>query len=186
MSTTAGSHTLGPESGQLLVDTTRTGLGAKAGHDLTIEVTRWHGDVMLDPADPARCSVTVEVDAGSFEVREGVGGLKPLTSSDRGEIEKIIREKILDTRRHPTITFRSTRVEGSAESFRVEGDVTILGVTRPVVVRGALDEGRVRGSAAIVQTRWGIRPYSALFGALKLSDEVGVRFDVALVPSDQR
>lgn len=32
------------------------------------------------------------------------------------------------------------------------------------------------------QSRWGIRPYSAFFGALKLSDEVKVDFDVVLTP----
>ena len=136
MSITAGSYRLGPEYGRLLIDTTRTGLGAKAGHDLTIEVTRWHGDATIDPANPAGSSVTVEVDAGSLEVREGTGGVKPLTSSDRAEIEKTLREKILHTGRHPTITFRSTRVSGGAESFSVEGDLTIVGVTQPAMVQG--------------------------------------------------
>ena len=46
-----------------------------------------------------------------------------------------------------------------------------------------MTEGRAQGSATIAQTRWGIRPYSALFGTLKLGDEVGVRFDVGLGPS---
>jgi hypothetical protein len=41
-------------------------------------------------------------------------------------------------------------------------------------------DGRVVGGATVVQSRWGIRPYSAFFGALKLSDEVKVDFDVAL------
>ncbi|OUC97800.1 YceI family protein [Streptosporangium minutum] len=182
MSITAGSHPLGPESGRLLVHTTRTGLGAKAGHDLTIEVTRWRGDATVDPADPAGSSVTVEADAESFEVREGTGGVKPLSDSDRREIKRILQEKILKVERHPTITFRSTRVSGTAESFRVEGDLTIVGVTRPVTVQGALAEGRVRGSAVIAQTGWGIRPYSAFFGTLKLNDEVEVRFDVGLTP----
>ncbi|WP_433243848.1 YceI family protein [Streptosporangium sp. CA-135522] len=182
MGISAGSHTLGPESGRLLVNTTRTGLGAKAGHDLTIEVTGWRGDATIDVADPAGSSVTVEVDAGSLEVREGSGGVKPLGDSDREEIKKTIRKKILDVERHPTITFRSTRVDGTAESFLIEGDLTLLGVTRPVTIHGLVAEGRVRGSAAIVQSLWGIRPYSALFGALKLSDEVKVWFDVGLTP----
>ncbi|RVX45060.1 polyisoprenoid-binding protein YceI [Nonomuraea polychroma] len=181
MSITAGSYTLGPESGRLLVKTTRTGLGAKAGHDLTLEVTRWRGDATIDPAAPAESSVTVEVDAESIEVREGTGGIKPLTGSDRGEIEKIIREKILHTDRHPTINFRSTRVEGTEESFRLEGDLALVGVTQPVIVRGSLTDGRVQGSAVVQQSRWGIRPYSALFGALKLSDDVEVQFDLGLI-----
>ncbi|SDI32379.1 YceI family protein [Nonomuraea jiangxiensis] len=178
----AGSFPLGPESGRLLVHTTRTGLGAKAGHDLTIEATRWSGEATVDPGDPAGSSVTVTVDAGSFEVLEGTGGVKALTDGDRREIQENIRRKVLHTERHPEITFRSTRVDGTAESFHVEGELTLAGVTRPVIVQGMLTEGRARGSAVIVQSRWGIRPYSAFFGALKLSDEVEVRFDLGLTP----
>jgi len=124
-----GRYTLGPGSGQLQVKTTRTGLGARAGHDLTIDVTRWHADVIVDAARPAASSVRVEVDTDSFEVRDGTGGIKPLTDSDRAQIKNTIQQKVLNTRRHPTITFRSTRVEGTAESFTIYGDLTITGVT---------------------------------------------------------
>jgi polyisoprenoid-binding protein YceI len=175
----AGAYRLGPESGRLLVHTTRTGLGAKAGHDLTIEVTRWHGRATVDPATPANSSVTVEVEVDSFQVREGTGGVKPLTDADRAEIAKTLKA-ILHTAQHPTITFRSRRVEGSVGSFTVDGDLMIMGVTRPVMVQGRVTDGRVVGGATVVQSQWGIRPYSAFFGALKLSDEVKVDFDIAL------
>jgi hypothetical protein len=84
----AGAYRLGPESGRLLVHTTRTGLGAKAGHDLTIEVTRWHGRATVDPATPADALVAVEVEVESLEVREGTGGVKALTEADRAEIRR--------------------------------------------------------------------------------------------------
>jgi polyisoprenoid-binding protein YceI len=179
-----GTYELGPESGQLQLKTTRTGLGARAGHDLTIEVTRWHAVVSVDGADPSLSSVGVDVDANSLEVRTGTGGIKPLTDSDRAEIKKTIQQKVLDTSRHPAITFRSTRVAGRPESFTVDGDLTITGVTQPVTVHGRLADGRVQGSATVVQTRWGIRPYTGFFGALKLSDEVTVEFDADLAPDD--
>jgi polyisoprenoid-binding protein YceI len=177
----ASAYRLGPESGRLLVKTTRTRLGAKAGHDLTIEVTRWHGHATVDTAVPANSSVTVEVAVDSLEIREGTGGVKPLTDADRAEIHKTLKE-ILHTAQHPTITFRSRRVDGSAGSFTLNGELTIMGVTRPVMVQGRVTDGRVVGGATVVQSRWGIRPYSAFFGALKLSDEVKVDFDVALTP----
>jgi polyisoprenoid-binding protein YceI len=175
----AGAYRLGPESGRLLVHTTRTGLGAKAGHDLTIEVTRWHGRAAVDPTDAANSSVTIEVDADSLQVREGTGGVKPLSDADRAEIHKTLKE-VLHTAEHPTITFLSTRIDGSAASFTLNGELTIVAVTQPVMVQGRLLDGRVVGGATVVQSRWGIRPYSAFFGALKLSDEVKIDFDVAL------
>jgi polyisoprenoid-binding protein YceI len=175
-----GSYLMGPQSGRLLVKTARTGLGAKAGHDLTIEVTRWRGNVIVDAASPASSSVTVEADVDSFEVREGTGGIKPLTDADRADIKNTLRGKILNTGQHPMITFVSSRVQGTAESFRIDGDLTIVGVTQPVTVEGRLGAGRAHGSAVIVQSRWGIRPYSAFLGALKLRDEVEVEFDIDL------
>ena len=177
-----GSYTLGPDSGQLLIKTSRTGLGARAGHDLTIEVTRWQAEISVDSADVARSSVSVEVDADSFEVRRGTGGVKPLTDADRAEIKKTIREKILHTGQYPAITLRSTRVTGTPESFSIDGDLTITGRTQPVTVHGQLTDERVQGSASIVQSRWGIRPYTAFFGALKLSDEVTVEFSIRIAP----
>ena len=178
----AGAYRLGPKSGRLLVNTTRTGLGAKAGHDLTIEVTRWHGHATVDTAVPANSSVTIQVDVGSFQVRQGTGGVKPLTGTDRAEIHKTLKQ-ILHTAQHPTITFRSRRVAGSATSFACDGELTIMGVTQPVTLQGRVTDGRVIGGATVVQSRWGIRPYSAFFGALKLSDEVNVDVDVALTPN---
>src|ERR687897_3703792 len=72
----AGTYRLGPESGRLLVKATRTGPGANAGHDLTIEVTRWHGRATVDAATPANSSVAVEVEVDSLEVRK-----EPVASS---------------------------------------------------------------------------------------------------------
>jgi len=182
MSIADGSYALGPEFGQLLIRTSRTGLGARAGHDLTIEVTRWQADVTVDSAELARSSVALEADADSFEVRTGTGGVKPLTDADRAEIKKTIREKILHTAEHGSITFRSTRVAGTPESFSIEGDLTITGRTQPVVVRGRLSGDRVQGSAAIVQSHWGIKPYTAFLGALKLADQVTVEFSIGVTP----
>lgn len=175
-----GSYPVGPQSGRLLVKTARTGLGAKAGHDLTLEVTRWHGNVTLDTANPAASAIAVEAEVGSIEVREGTGGVKPLTDSDRAEIAATMREKILQAGRYPAITFQSRLVGGTPEKFSVEGDLTITGVTHPVTLHGQLAGGRARGSATVTQSQWGIKPYSAFFGALKLRDDVNVEFDVAL------
>ncbi len=183
MALTGGVHELGPRHGRLLVKTRRAGLGAKMGHDLTIEATRWEGSATVDPDDPANSLVTVTVDADSLEVREGTGGVKPLTDSDRADIQRITREKILHTGRYPKIAFRSTRVAGTEQSFTIEGDLTIMGVTRPVTVRAAVsDDERIHGTATVVQSRWGIKPYSAFLGALRLSDDVTVEFAVALPP----
>ena len=177
----AGTYTLGPANGRLLVKTGRTGLGRRAGHDLTIEVTQWEATATVDPADPGGSSVTVTIDADSFAVREGTGGVKPLTDGDRAEIKRTFQREILHTDRHPSITFQSTQVSGTPESFAIEGELTILDQTHPVTVRGSAGDGdRVGGGATVVQSQFGIKPYSAFFGALKLADEVEIAFDLTL------
>jgi polyisoprenoid-binding protein YceI len=180
MTLTEGTHRFGPESGRLLVRTSRTGLGRKAGHDLTIEATRWEATAEVAPGDPAASSVTLTLDPESLEVREGSGGVMPLTGGDRADIEKNIRQKVLDTARHPEITFRSTGVSGPPEDLAIEGDLTIMGRSRPVTVRAALEGGRIHGGATFAQSRWGIKPFSALFGTLRLADEVEIAFDLGL------
>jgi len=180
------SYRLGPPEGRMLLRTYRTGLGSRIGHDLTIEVTDWDGTARVNPDDPARSEVTIRVNADSLEVREGTGGLKPLTDGDRAEIKKRVREKILKTGTHPEITFAATGFSGTPADLGVEGSLTILGVGRPVTFRASVQEqaepARVRGRAQVVQSEWGIKPYSAFFGALQLRDAVDIDFDAALIP----
>lgn len=179
-----GRYRFGSDTGQLLLRTFRTGLGSRAGHDLVIEVTAWRGTAQVaEPTAAASAQLTVEV--GSFEVREGRGGLKSLTDGDRADIQKTIREKILGTSSHPRIEFRSTEVRGSAADLSCDGDLTIRAVTHGVTIQGSVEESsagpRVRGHAQVKQTDWGIKPYSAFFGALRLRDEVDIDIDAALV-----
>ncbi|MFB9834684.1 YceI family protein [Actinoallomurus acaciae] len=174
------TYALGPAAGTLRLRTGRSGLGRRAGHDLTMEVARWSGEAVIDLGDPSASAVTAEIDPASFEVVEGGGGVVALTAADRIEILKTVREKILKTRAHPAIRFRSTGAAGSPAAFTVEGELTIMGVTRPVTVRGRIFDDRLTGEATVVQSRWGIKPYSALFGQLRVADEVKIEFDLAL------
>lgn len=180
MAAISGRFSLGPESGRLLVRTGRSGFGRRAGHDLTIEVTRWSGTAVVDADEPERSWVTVEAEVDSFEVREGVGGARPLTDGDRAQIREILRGRVLHAPEYPLITFRSIGVRGAPEEFAVDGELTILGGTRPIIVHGRIAGDRAQGTATVLQSRWGVLPYSAFFGALKLADEVRVAFDLRL------
>jgi len=174
-----GSYRLGPQAGALLLKTGRTGLGRRAGHDLTIEATRWQADAVVNTADSGQSSVTLTIEVDSLKVREGTGGLKALTHADRADIKTTICEKILLTAEHPGITFTSSQVTGTPDAFQISGDLTIMGQARPVTVFGAVEAGRIRGHATVTQSRWGIKPYSAFAGALRLADDVTVEFDLA-------
>jgi len=173
-----GTYQLGPEAGRVLIKTGRAGLAAKAGHDLTIEITRWSARVVVSPdGGVSAAEITAELDFGSMAVREGTGGAKPLTDKDRGDIKNTARKILGDE----TANFTSARVIPSSSGGAVEGTITFHGRSQPVrlqIVSPA--PGRYRGSATVRQTDFGITPYSGFFGALKLRDEVGVEFEADL------
>lgn len=177
-----GTFQLGPQNASLQVKTYREGMGAKVGHDLVIEVTDWEATVEL-PGDPAGSSVRLAADPRSLEVREGLGGLKPLTDKDRNEIRSTIDAKVL---RGSPISFASRSVRGGAGGpgpLVVEGDLTLAGQTHPVTAELAVtDDGHVTGTIPVTQTGWGIKPYRGLMGALKVRDDVEVVIDARLAP----
>ncbi len=182
MTVKSGSHSIGPENGQLTVSTYVGGMGAKMGHDLVLQATRWSGTVNLDADNPAASSVQVSVDAGSLEVVQATGGLKPLTDKDKGDIAQN-QEKTLQYGKHPQITFQSTAVTGSAPNLSVQGNLTITGNTKPVTlavnVADAGGEAKVTGSTKLTQTDFGVKPYSKM-GALKVKDEVDLQIVLTL------
>ncbi|HZC72343.1 MAG TPA: YceI family protein [Jatrophihabitans sp.] len=181
----AGEYQFGAAAGRMLICTYRTGLGARAGHDLVIEVGSWQGSARIG-SDATDSSVTVSVEADSFVVQEGRGGLKPFTGADRDEIRRTIR-KILDTADHPEITFRSTAISGAPDDLNVVGELMIRAAAVPVTVTGSLEESadgpRLRATAQVVQSAWGIRPYTAFLGALKLRDAVDIEIEATLAPA---
>ncbi len=181
MTSYTGSFRLRPKAGRVVIKTSRAGLAARAGHDLTIEVTRWSARVEV-PAEEdggvAKATISAELDLGSMEVREGTGGVKPLTDGDRREIKKTMAGILGDA----TATFASSRIIPSgASGGAVEGTVTLNGKTQPARLQvTAPGPGRYRGSATVAQTGFGIKPYTGFFGALKLRDEVVLDFEVDL------
>jgi len=161
-------QTLGPADGTLTVRTGRGGAIKKVGHDLLLEVTAWEGTF-----DEASLSLTA--DARSFEVREGTGGMTTLGDEERAAILQSIDEEVLEG---ATIAFTSTSVARDGGELRVEGELELRGTTRPLAFTLTLDGGRLSGEVAFKQSDWGMKPFSTLFGTLKVADEVRVAIDV--------
>jgi polyisoprenoid-binding protein YceI len=80
------------------------------------------GVVKLDEKDLSRSSVEAVLDAKSIHTREDKRDAH-LRSPDFFDVEK-----------YPSITFRSTKVEKAGEGYKVTGDLTMHGVTKPVVL----------------------------------------------------
>jgi len=176
MSLPQGKHELGPHNGTLAIRTSRSGAASKAGHDLLIHVTSWKGELEL-AGDPAATSANLTADATSLQVIEGTGGVKDLGEDDKGKIQKTIDERVL---RRKDISFTSTGVSGDSDSgaLAIEGDLTLAAQTKPIRFELTVAEDKaISATALVTQTAWGMKPYSALLGALKVADEVEVSLE---------
>ena len=173
MSVQPGTHRLGPENATLSVHTKRAGAAAKAGHDLRIQVTTWDATLVLGD-EPTDTTVELTADAGSLRVQEGTGGIQALGEDDIASIHQTIDDEVLMRRQ---ISFRSTHAAATpgGDRIRTEGELTLAGSTEPIRFELAIgDDGTISASAVVKQSAWGMKPYSALFGALKVADDVEV------------
>jgi polyisoprenoid-binding protein YceI len=101
------------------------------------EFTKVSGSAVIDPADPTKSSVEVEIDANSVNTREPQRD-DHLRSPD-----------FFDVANHPILTFRSRRIQANgAEEHKVTGDLTIRGVTKEVTFE-------VEGPTPAVKDPWG-------------------------------
>jgi len=186
MAIQAGRHLFGPAQGRITLRTSRDGLAAQAGHDLTIDIGRWSGQLAVaDDSSPTELRVTAEL--GSFVVREGSGGLKPLTDRDKREIAVTARNR-LRADRYPEATFTATSFEPGADGGGIiEGMLTLAGQARSERLQiGQTGPDRYRATATVHQTDFGIKPYSAFLGSLKVSDAVRVEVEVDLSGGTQQ
>jgi YceI-like protein len=158
---------LGPENGTLTVRTGKGGAAAKAGHNLEIEVTRWSATLDAETAE-------LTADAASLRVVGGSGGISPLGEKERAGIAETIDEEVL---KDTAIAFRSTSVTRAGDRIEVAGELELSGTTRPLTFALRDDGGHITGSARLKQTDWGVKPYSALFGTLKVADVVEIAID---------
>jgi polyisoprenoid-binding protein YceI len=140
------------------------------------------GSIVYDSANPSASSVEAVIDAASINTQEAQrdGHLK---SADFLDIEKF-----------PTITFRSTKAEpGDNGEIKVTGDLTLHGVSRPVVlkVEGPTAEGkdpwgntRIGASASTKFKRSEFRlTWNAALetGGLLVGDEVSINLEVQAI-----
>jgi polyisoprenoid-binding protein YceI len=180
MAVHAGRLQLGTEHGRILLHTFRDGLAAQAGHDLTIEVGRWSGALTVND-DLSPSGLEVQADMTSLIVREGTGGLKPLTDRDRREVAVTARNT-LRADRSPAATFTATKFEPDADGGGViSGTLTLAGQSRPLQLQVSnTGADQYHATTSVVQTQFGIKPYTGFFGALRVRDAVDVDVDVDL------
>lgn len=139
--------------------------------------TAFQGSIELAPGSDLPQAVTAAIEAASVDTREDQRDAH-LRSADFFEAEK-----------YPTLTFESTRIEGSPGDFKIHGNLTIHGVTREVVLAGIF-EGRgsdpwggqrvgYSAHTTISRKDFGLGWNAALeTGGVLVSDEVRIELNV--------
>ncbi len=94
----------------------------------------------------------------------------------------MLRTEVLDAQQHPTIRLQALRVRGSRASPIITTRITIRGVAREVLVPASVvvdgDQLTASGEFELMQTEFGIEPFSVGFGALEVQDRLRVRFGI--------
>ena len=159
-----------------LVLTYKEGLLSPIAHDLRLEVTRFWIETDTDAP-----SVRAELDAASLRVQTAMKDGRPhagLSDKDKREIEKNIREDVLRSSRHPTIRFESTSIKRESGAYDVTGDLTLHGVTRSLRARAEPEGDVLVAELVLHQPDFGIKPYRAALGTLRVQADVTIRVSV--------
>lgn len=180
----AGNYHLTPSSGKLCVYTFKEGFLSAVAHDLLIEVT----DFIINLNIPASgsASVEAEIKANSLKVicamKDGQRQPDTLKEKDKTDIEEATHKDVLHPTKYPAINFRSTSITQEKEGcYLVKGELTLHGATHPVEFKANTTTGKdLKGKFTISQKDYGIKPYKALLGTLKVKNEIDIAFDLSL------
>ena len=148
---------------------------SRAAHDLALRLERFA--VTLDGE-----ALRAEFELGSLfvegPVESGAIRAERFDVATRSEIERAMHEHILDTRRHPTARFTGSAVPTDS-GFDVSGKLELVGRSEPLSFAVRCAGAVFRAEFELVPSRWGIEPYRALFGAIRLRDRLRVAIAVS-------
>lgn len=158
-----------------------TGLLSAFGHSPTIAIRDFAGEARFSPDNMEASLLRLQIKAESLEVADEV------SDKDRREMERQMREEVLETARYPEIIFESANVSaekvmGSQYRAQITGNLSMHGVTRQCVIAAQVIAGedvlRANGEFTLRQSDFNIKQVSAAAGTIKLKDELKLSFDI--------
>lgn len=171
------------------IDTAHSRVGFSVRH-LGVSNTRgsfskFSGTVFLDEATPQNSKVAVEIETASLD-----------TATAKRD-EHLRSPDFFDVKKHPKMTFKSSAVERVGGGYRVTGDLTIKGITKPTVLSvepltpevkdpwGGVRRG-TRAIARINRQDFGLTWNKALeTGGFVVGDDVSIELELELLKKDK-
>ena len=162
-----------------------TGLLSAFGHNPTIAIRDYDGEIQFNPDTIDNASVRVTVRTGAMEV------VDEMKNDDRKKLEQTMYDQVLEPNRFPTAVYESKQMtvqKDSAEQWRVHvaGELSFHGATQSHSFDARVNymgtTMRIVGEFPLRQSDYGIKPVSFAGGALKSKDELKFNFEVVARP----
>jgi polyisoprenoid-binding protein YceI len=158
-----------------------TGLLSAMGHNPTIGIRKFTGEVDFSSEPLEGRGLRFSIDAASLSVQDDI------SDKDRREMERLMNEQVLQIKKYPEILYEAsivsvTRVGDSMYSAALNGSLSLHGVNRkqPVTAQVSIfgDMLRASGGFILKQSDYQIKPVVVAGGALKLKDELRLSFEI--------
>ncbi len=176
-------YTIVPSESSFWVFAGKSGLFSALAHDHEIGVKSFSGRIVVPEAGAGGGSLELDIDAKSLAVLD-----KKVSEEDRTKIFNSMHNEVLESEKYQTVTFKSASVSDvkqtgeNAYSLLLNGDLTLHGVRKRIAVPVALtitqQQLRATGKYTLKQTDYGIKPYSAAGGTIKVKNELIINFNI--------
>ncbi len=152
----------------------KEGMLAAIAHDLKLLVGRFRIEVEGD-------RIEAHFDARSLRVvcamKYDIEAPDALGEPERGEIERNLQRDVLKTDRYPEMVLRGV-VSATGNGHQVSGTLSLHGREKPIVVQSRVEAKVEIAEVTLHQPDFGIRPFTAMLGTLKIRPDVLVRITV--------
>ena len=165
------------------------GAMARLGHNHVISSKNVTGTISIHE-DLARSQIEIHMPTASLIVDDAkarsLEGSEFSAAVDQdardGTKKNLLREEVLDGARYPEIVLRSVGVSGTQAKPQLSMQITIKGVQREIPVDAAVavtgDRVTATGEFAIKQTDFKMKPFSVAMGAIKVEDQLKIKFSI--------
>lgn len=157
------------------VFTYKDGLLSAVAHDLELRV----GSFEIEVSDGR---ITARFDPRSIEVVDAIldGRRAPgaLSARDKEKIQSNIVSEVIPVKKHPDVRFESSEVVEEAGGWTVRGRLELAGRSRELVVKATREGDAALAEVVLHQPDFGIKPYTAMLGTLKIKPDIRVRIRI--------
>lgn len=175
-------YTIDLSQSQVTAILLQEGFIARKYQNHRVEVRTFSGKIEVSLKDETQVAVEVEAEAKSLTNVD-----QAMSEFERKEFHNVLNNTVIETDKFPKIKFVSASVSdarrsGETRSFTLAGDLTLHGVTKrvsfPVSVTMNEEQLRATGEAKLKHSDFGMKPYTAGLGMIKIGDEVKISFAV--------